>query len=123
MDKLYSLSATQMKELLLKKEVTSEEITKSVIDRIEKTDKDIQAYISYNFENALQKAKEVDAKMAKGEAVGAMAGIPVAVKDNLCTKNLRTTCASKMLENFVPPYNGICPVTVAALRCCCCCCS
>ena len=97
MDKLYSLTAMQMKDLLEKKEVSSVEITKSVIDRIEKTDKDIQAYISYNFEDALKKAEKVDEKIAKGEALGKMAGVPVAVKDNMCTRHLRTTCASKML--------------------------
>ena len=106
MDKLYSLTAMQMKDLLEKKEVSSVEITKSVIDRIEKTDKDIHAYISYNFEDALKKAEKVDEKIAKGEALGKMAGVPVAVKDNMCTRHLRTTCASKMLENFVPPYDA-----------------
>ena len=106
MDKLYSLTAMQMKDLLEKKEVSSVEITKSVIDRIEKTDKDIQAYISYNFEDALKKAEKVDEKIAKGEDLGKMAGVPVAVKDNMCTRHLRTTCASKMLENFVPPYDA-----------------
>ena len=106
MEKLYSLTASQMKDLLNNKEVTSVEITKSVIERIENTDKDIQAYISYNFEQALQQAQAVDEKIAKGEEVGELAGIPVAVKDNMCTKNLRTTCASKMLGNFVPPYNA-----------------
>ena len=69
MDKLYSLTATQMKDLLDKKEVTSVEITKSVIDRIEKTDKEITAYTSYNFENALKAAETVDEKRKKGEAV------------------------------------------------------
>ncbi len=106
MDKLYSLSAARMKDLLNKKEVTSVEITKSVIDRIEKTDKDIQAYISYNFEQALHQAKAADERIAKGEEVKDLTGIPVAVKDNMCTKDLRTTCASKMLGNFVPPYNA-----------------
>ncbi|MEG0020758.1 MAG: amidase, partial [Oscillospiraceae bacterium] len=106
MDKLYSLSATQMRELLDKKEVSSVEITKSVIDRIEKTDKDINAYITYNFENALEQAKLADENIAKGKAMGKMAGIPIAVKDNMCVKGVRMTCASKMLENFVAPYNA-----------------
>ena len=106
MDKLYSLTAAQMKDLLDRKEVTSVEITKSVIDRIEKTDGEIQAYTSYNFDQALQQAAAADEKRAKGETVSELAGIPVAVKDNMCTKNLRTTAGSKMLGNFVPPYNA-----------------
>ncbi len=106
MNKLYSLTACEMKDLLNKKEVSSVEITKSVIERIEATDKDIQAYISYNFEQALEQAKAADERIAKGEEVKDLTGIPVAVKDNMCTKNLRTTCASKMLGNFVPPYNA-----------------
>ena len=106
MDKLYSLSAKSMKELLEKREVSSVEITKSVIDRIEATDKDITAYTSYNFENALKAAEAVDEKRAKGETVGALAGIPIAIKDNINVKNLKTTCSSKMLENFVAPYNA-----------------
>jgi len=106
MDKLYSLTAAQMKDLLDKKEVTSVDITKSVIENIERTDKDIQAYITYNFDQALKQAAAADEKRAKGETVGELAGIPVAVKDNMCTRNLRTTAGSKMLGNFVPPYNA-----------------
>ena len=106
MDKLYSLTAAQMKDLLDKREVTSVEITKSVIENIERTDKDIQAYITYNFDQALQQAEAADAKRANGEKLGELAGIPVAVKDNMCTKNLRTTAGSKILGNFVPPYNA-----------------
>ncbi len=106
MDRLYSLSAKSMKELLDKKEVSSLEITKSVIERIEKTDKEITAYTSYNFEKAIEDAKIIDKKRAEGEPVGALAGIPIAIKDNINVKGLKTTCSSKMLENFVAPYNA-----------------
>lgn len=106
MDKLYSLSASKMRELLDKKEISSLELTKSIIDRIEKTDKDINAYITCNFEGAIEQAKIADEKLARGEISGNMAGIPVAVKDNICTKGIKTTCASKMMENFVAPYNA-----------------
>lgn len=106
MDKLYSLTAKQMTDLLNKKEVSAVELTKATIDRIEKTDGEIQAYNTYNFEKALEKARQVDDKIAKGEKTGTLAGVPVAVKDNMCTKDLLTTCSSKMLSNFVPPYNA-----------------
>lgn len=66
----------------------------------------MHAYISLDEEGALRKAEEVDARVARGEEVGVLAGVPVAVKDNICIKGMRTTCASKILENFVSPYDA-----------------
>jgi len=66
----------------------------------------VHAYISLDEEGALRKAEEVDARVARGEEVGVLAGVPVAVKDNICIKGMRTTCASKILENFVSPYDA-----------------
>lgn len=103
---LYKKTAAELSLMLKNKEVSAKEIAQSTIERIEKTDKDIDAFLTVTAENAIKKAQEIDDKIAAGEALGALAGIPVAIKDNICTKDVKTTCASKMLESFVPPYNA-----------------
>lgn len=102
---LTSLKAWELKEKLMSKEVSSVEIVKAHLERIEKDDKDINAFISLN-EDAIKDAQIVDEKISKGEEIGALAGIPIGLKDNIVTKNLRTSCGSKMLENFIPPYDA-----------------
>ena len=103
---LYQKSAAQLAALMQKKEVSAGEIAESVITRIENVDPKIDAFLSVNADAMRAKAREVDERRAKGDSLGALAGIPVAVKDNICTKGIATTCASRMLENFVPPYNA-----------------
>lgn len=103
---LYRLTATALSRMLADKEVSSVEVTQSVLDRIAARENDIKAYLTVDAEGALKKAAEVDAKRAAGETLSALAGIPMGIKDNICTKGMRTTCASKMLGNFVPPYNA-----------------
>ena len=76
------------------------------MDNIEKEDEKIKAYITVCKEEALKKADEVQAMFDAEKEMGALAGIPIAIKDNICTKGVRTTCASKMLENFIPPYDA-----------------
>ncbi len=99
------LTVHELIEKLDKKELTSEEITKSYLDRIEEKEKDVQAFITVtNKETAIEKAKEEDIKMKTNRTL--LQGIPVGIKDNMCTKGVKTTCASKMLENFVSPYNA-----------------
>lgn len=103
---LYQLSAAELHDKLVNKECSAVEITTSVFDRIRAVDGKVKAYNTLCEEQALAQAKAVDQKIADGEAISPLAGIPIGVKDNICTKGVRTTCASKMLENFVPPYNA-----------------
>lgn len=92
-------------KLLADRELSSVELTKSYLERIEKYDKQINSYITVCADEALAAAKKADERIARGEG-GALTGIPVGIKDNICTENIRTTCASKMLCNFVPPYDA-----------------
>lgn len=103
---LYKKSAAELSKLLRSKEVSACEILDDTLARIEAVEPQVDAFLSVTAESAREKAKAVDAKIANGEEIGALAGIPVGIKDNICTKGITTTCASKMLENFVPPYNA-----------------
>lgn len=87
-------------------ELTSEAVVKSYIDEISKTESQVNAFLTLTCDEALAKAKEIDAKIKAGETLGALAGIPIAIKDNICTEGVNTTCASKMLEDFIPPYDA-----------------
>jgi aspartyl-tRNA(Asn)/glutamyl-tRNA(Gln) amidotransferase subunit A len=100
------LSAKELRDKIRTGEVSSVEATKAVFARIAKLEPTIGAYISTFEKLALDKAKDVDKRIAKGEAVGELAGVPVAIKDNMCTTFGTTTCASKILENFHSPYNA-----------------
>ena len=102
---ILNLTIWEATELIKRKEVSSVEITEQLITEINNKDKELHSYISVN-PHAVEEAKEMDEKIAKGEDPGALAGIPVAVKDNICVKGMPTTCASKMLENFYSPYNA-----------------
>ncbi len=104
--KLYEYTAHELAEMLDKKEISSEELTKAYYDRIREKDGEVKAYVSLMEDKALKRAKQVDEKRAKNEKVGKYAGIPVGIKDNMCITNTKTTCSSKMLENFVSPYNA-----------------
>ncbi|HEY8361543.1 MAG TPA: Asp-tRNA(Asn)/Glu-tRNA(Gln) amidotransferase subunit GatA [Tissierellaceae bacterium] len=103
---IVKLSAIEIRDKILKKEISATEVVKAHLDRIEEIDKDLNAFITIHKEEALKSAERVDEKIRNGEEVGTLAGIPVAIKDNIVVKGKRTTCGSKMLENFIPPYDA-----------------
>ncbi|MFO7819606.1 MAG: Asp-tRNA(Asn)/Glu-tRNA(Gln) amidotransferase subunit GatA [Halanaerobacter sp.] len=103
---LYQLPAHILHEMLTAGEVSAVEITKSIYGRIAEVDRDIQAYLTLTKEQAMEQAKEVDQKLENGEEIAPLAGIPVALKDNLSTEGIETTCASKVLAGYEPPYNA-----------------
>ena len=100
------MSLKEISRMLKDKEISSYEITKASIDRIEQTEPKLDAFLTLTAEKALEKAKEVDEKRASGEVLSDIAGVPMSIKDNICTKGINTTCASKILKDFVPPYNA-----------------
>jgi len=103
---LYQLTVHEMCDLIRSKKVSVVELTQSLLDRINAVDAKIESYITVLGDEALNRAKKVQERIDKGEAVSPLAGIPMALKDNICTKNVKTTCASKMLNNFIPPYDA-----------------
>lgn len=103
---LYQKTAAELSAMLKNKEISSVELTKAAFARTAAVEDEVGAYITLTEEKALADAAAMDAKIAAGEELSPLAGVPVSVKDNICTKGIRTTCASKMLENFKPPYDA-----------------
>ena len=103
---LVERSATELLELLSEGEATSTEVTRAYLERIETRDETVGAFLSFDADRALAQAAEVDRKRQAGQSLGSLAGLPVAVKDVLCDRETVTTCASRMLENFHPPYDS-----------------
>ena len=104
--KLFEQPAHVLHDMLVNKEITSLELTQAVLARIDEVEGDVQAYLTITRDEALAQAKAVDEKIVKGEEIAFLEGIPGAIKDNICTKGIKTTCASKILQKFVPPYDA-----------------
>ena len=103
---LMSLTAVELGRKIKENEVTVEEAVTAALDAIEKREAEVHSFVTVDREGALKRAKEVQAKIDAGELTGPLAGVPVAIKDNMCTKGLLTTCSSKILYNFVPTYTA-----------------
>lgn len=102
---LYGLTITEARAMLAGKEISSLELTRAVLERIDEVDKKIGAYITVSGEAALDAAKRADKALSEGNTDW-LTGIPIAIKDLMCTRGIRTTCASRILENFIPPYDA-----------------
>ncbi|MEK7812295.1 MAG: amidase, partial [Candidatus Desantisbacteria bacterium] len=103
---LEKLTCHEIHNLLKSKEITSLEVTSAVISKIEAMEQDVHAYITTTFDEALEQARIVDKEIGRGRRLSPLTGIPIAIKDNMCTKGIKTTCGSKMLHNFIPPYDA-----------------
>ncbi|MDJ0795636.1 MAG: Asp-tRNA(Asn)/Glu-tRNA(Gln) amidotransferase subunit GatA [Calothrix sp. MO_167.B12] len=99
-------SIRELHSQLVNKERSAVEITQETLDRIQSLEPKLHSFLCVTADKALEQAEAVDAKIAAGEEIGLLAGIPIGIKDNMCTKGITTTCASRILENFVPPYES-----------------
>ena len=102
---MINVALKKLREMLDSKEISAVELTEQYLDRIEKSDKEINSYITVCKENALADAKKAQEVIDSGNS-GAFTGLPISVKDNICTLGVKTTCASHMLDDFIPPYNA-----------------
>jgi len=103
---MYQLSAREIQKLFLEKKVSAVEITQYFLNRIDKEDGKLGSFLKVLNERALKKAEQLDKKLASGQHIGRLAGVPIAIKDNIHIKDEKTTCASKMLENYTAPFTA-----------------
>ena len=99
-------TALELGRKIKEKEITAAEAAKAVLEQIHAVEEQIHGYVSYDEESALKRAEEVQKGIDEGKYTGPLAGVPMAIKDNICTKGYATTCSSKILENFVPTYSA-----------------
>jgi len=106
MPKPYELTAVEAAHMIRSQELKAEEYIASTLDRVRRVDEKIHAFVTLTREEGLNRAREIDEKARKKGRLGRLAGVAVAVKDNMCTRGIRTTCSSRMLEIYVPPYDA-----------------
>ncbi|MCI9429146.1 MAG: Asp-tRNA(Asn)/Glu-tRNA(Gln) amidotransferase subunit GatA [Lachnospiraceae bacterium] len=104
--KLTHMTAVELGTAIREKKVTVEEAVQAVFDVIEEKEERLNCYVTLDREGAFRKAKEIQSRIDRGELTGPLAGVPVAIKDNMCTKGMLTTCSSRILRNFVPTYSA-----------------
>ncbi len=103
---LYKLTIHEAGKLLRQRKISSVELTQAHLERIRAVEPKVKAFTLVTDDLAIQQAKEADRRIASGEQITPLTGIPIAIKDLICTKGIRTTCSSRMLENFIPPYDA-----------------
>src|SRR5580765_5896062 len=103
---LKNLTAEKLVALYKNRDLTVTEVIKSVYEEIERVDGDVRAFLSLCPERALEDARRIDSKIESGEPLEPLAGVPVAIKDNMAIRDLPTTCGSRILENYIPPYTA-----------------
>ena len=103
---LHELTAHEVSELISRGELSSHEATEACLDRIEAVEDRVNSFVTVTADRARTQAAQADEKRAEGEPPGALTGVPIAIKDVMCTRGFPTTCGSKILENFVPPYDA-----------------
>ncbi len=103
---LFSLTIAEISEKIKSKEVSIKEVLDDVYKRIEDIEPSVQAYVTITKEYAYARAEMLQKKLDNGEDIGMLGGVPIAIKDIICTKGIKTTCSSRMLENFIPPYTA-----------------
>jgi aspartyl-tRNA(Asn)/glutamyl-tRNA(Gln) amidotransferase subunit A len=103
---LYHLNAEQVASGIRNRDFSAVEYISQILERIKKIDVKINAFVTVDSEGAIEKARSIDKRIQNGERIGRLGGVAIGVKDNICTKNLKTTCASRMLEEYIPPYDA-----------------
>ncbi|KGF72701.1 glutamyl-tRNA amidotransferase [Neosynechococcus sphagnicola sy1] len=99
-------SIRELHQQLIRKERSAVEIAQAALAQIQALEPTLHSFLAVTADHALAQAQQVDAQLAAGEDIGLLAGIPIGIKDNLCTQGIRTTCASRILEQFIPPYES-----------------
>ena len=106
MNEFYKMTAYELFDLVKSKKASAKEIAKSYIDRVNRVENDVKSYVTTTFDLMLKQAEAIDEKVAKGEELPILAGVPGAIKDNMSTRGINTTASSKILENYVPVYDA-----------------
>jgi aspartyl-tRNA(Asn)/glutamyl-tRNA(Gln) amidotransferase subunit A len=115
---LTALSIAQIHDLLIRKQISAEELVFAHLKRIEELDRDVRAYLVLSPERALEQARRIDGLVAANDPLPPLAGVPIAVKDVILTKGVRSTCGSKILANYVPPYDATAVTRIEAAGAC-----
>ena len=107
MNNLNTLTTSELSDLITNGNISSEELVRATLDSIQSNDSKLNSFITVNEENSIKQAKKIDKEMKNNSVEKTfLTGIPILLKDNISTKNIRTTAASKILENYIPPYDS-----------------